>query len=879
MAYQPKSYKKFVATAATATLVASAIAPVASAATFTDVNSNYTEAVNYLVANKIAQGTTETTFGTTASITRGDAAVMIANALGLDTSKAPESAFTDLNNRVKASVNALSAAGIINGKSTTQFAPDDNITRAEMAKVIALAYKLDKSGTTNEFTDVNSTFDEYVDALVKYEITLGKTESLFGATQNVTRGEFALFVFRAENLSPATPEVVSVSAINSTEAVVEFNTEIGDVTASNFTVDNNTSVIKAVVNPDNKKQVTLTFNKALVDLTTYTVTVDDVKSVKGGEMEEAATIEFKYEIAEVASVQLTSTKFYDGDNVLEDVVVKDSNGLVLDNADLTLTISSTDVAVDAAGDVNTADKKSFYVEVKVMDGSDELATTGAVKIEVAPELEITGLDGIHIGDLGAGTEEADYEAAKRTDDVVTGLKVNENGATLNLFAKDVDGNVVLVTPDANTVVTNNTPTVANITVVAGEFVVNTVSTGKATSKIKADGVEYTVSFDVLANEKIADATLSSSSVKLDSSTNNLVTTKDVQVTLKDQYNEDFAFTANTNALNDTASVVTYDNGSKLTVKSSNVRVATASVTDAGVVTIARPANHLKGSATVTVEFKDASGKVVFTKSIAVTSTDFDSAVASYDLVSVSTNTLLDADNDLNETGADVDDSVAYVLNQLDKYGNVIGQEAFAGAVTLTATTSVSADQKYIDAVAYAGNTATVAFTADADTQLTSTGTVKISATVNGVTVDTLNVAYKNTDSVADKANVNTTSRLVDLSTLGGTTVELEELIFGKTNAAATKYLLNPALTIADQFGKVMAYDIATATDTLANGVVVDASTAVVTNLNNVSNTGGTLALVDDTKSGSFTIVLPTVTTTENGDLLSAPVSFNVTLVK
>ena len=226
MAYQPKSYKKFVATAATATLVASAIAPVASAATFTDVNKNYTEAVNYLVANKIAQGTSDTTFGTTASITRGDAAVMIANALGLDTSKAPESAFTDLNTRVKASVNALSAAGIINGKSTTQFAPDDNITRAEMAKVIALAYKLDKTGTTNEFTDVNSTFDEYVDALVKYEITLGKTESLFGATQNVTRGEFALFVFRAENLTPATPEVVSVSAINAKQIEVKFNKAI-----------------------------------------------------------------------------------------------------------------------------------------------------------------------------------------------------------------------------------------------------------------------------------------------------------------------------------------------------------------------------------------------------------------------------------------------------------------------------------------------------------------------------------------------------------------------------------------------------------------------------------------------------------------------------
>lgn len=231
MAYQPKSYKKFVATAATATLVASALVPSASAASFSDVSSNYKVAVDYLVANKIAQGTSDTTFGTTANITRGDAAVMIANALDLNTTTAPKSAFTDLNSRVEGAVNALNAAGIINGKSDTKFAPAENITRAEMAKVIALAYKLDRTGTTNEFTDVNSTFDEYVDALVKHEVTLGKTDKLFGATLDVTRGEFALFIYRAETLVPATPEVVSVSAINAKQIEVDFSVALDATTA------------------------------------------------------------------------------------------------------------------------------------------------------------------------------------------------------------------------------------------------------------------------------------------------------------------------------------------------------------------------------------------------------------------------------------------------------------------------------------------------------------------------------------------------------------------------------------------------------------------------------------------------------------------------
>jgi len=230
MAYQPKSYKKFVATAATATLVASALVPSASAATFTDVSSNYKVEVDYLVAKGIAQGTSDTTFGTTASITRGDAAVMIANALKLNTTTAPDAGFTDVNARVAGAVNALAAAKIIGGKTATTFAPDDNITRQEMAKVISLAYDLDGTGTNNSFVDVNNNWDAYVNALVKHEVTLGKTPTTFGATQDVTRGEFALFVYRSETLVPATPEVVSVSAINGKQVEIKFNTAVDEDT-------------------------------------------------------------------------------------------------------------------------------------------------------------------------------------------------------------------------------------------------------------------------------------------------------------------------------------------------------------------------------------------------------------------------------------------------------------------------------------------------------------------------------------------------------------------------------------------------------------------------------------------------------------------------
>ncbi|CAM3131439.1 S-layer-like y domain-containing protein [Filibacter tadaridae] len=226
MAHQPKAYKKFVATAATATLVATALVPAASAAetkSFTDVSKNYKEAVDYLLANGITEGTSATTFGTTGDITRGDAAVFIARALKLDTANAKDQGFTDLNNRVAKAVNAVAEAKIASGTSATTFNPDAKITRQEMAKILVNAYELDGKGTSNSFTDVNSNWDEYVDALVKTGVTLGLTDNLFGATDNVTRGQFALFIFRAEHLTPATPEVVSVSAINGKQLEIKFN--------------------------------------------------------------------------------------------------------------------------------------------------------------------------------------------------------------------------------------------------------------------------------------------------------------------------------------------------------------------------------------------------------------------------------------------------------------------------------------------------------------------------------------------------------------------------------------------------------------------------------------------------------------------------------
>ena len=203
MAYQPKSYKKFVATAATATLVATAVVPAAFAdevkpAAFTDVAKQYEDAVNFVVSNNISSGLTETTFGVSQQIKRGDAAILIAKAAGLNDEKAPQSGFSDVPTRGVLAINSLKAAGVVNGKSATNFGFNDSITRGEAAIMLSKAFKL--TGDTKEvkFTDVNDRYMEAVAALVKEGVTNGISATQFGTTNNIKRGDFARFIYALE---------------------------------------------------------------------------------------------------------------------------------------------------------------------------------------------------------------------------------------------------------------------------------------------------------------------------------------------------------------------------------------------------------------------------------------------------------------------------------------------------------------------------------------------------------------------------------------------------------------------------------------------------------------------------------------------------------
>ena len=253
MGYKAKPCRKFMATAVTATIVASAIAPVASAATvadFTDVAPQYQEAVSFLLEKGATNGKTETQFGVYDSITRQDAATQLVNVLGLEVdTTVTKTKFTDVPARTAPYVQALVDAGITNGKTETQFGANEEITRGQLAVWIQKGFELESSNSV-DFTDVASHYQEAVSALVSHGVTNGISETQFGTYKNAQRGDYAIFLMRAAEASTKVKYEVKSTAVDVTttdenvlntlfnETVLDFGSANVTVTDVDFTSDN-----------------------------------------------------------------------------------------------------------------------------------------------------------------------------------------------------------------------------------------------------------------------------------------------------------------------------------------------------------------------------------------------------------------------------------------------------------------------------------------------------------------------------------------------------------------------------------------------------------------------------------------------------------------
>ena len=179
---------------------------------FTDVKSNdwFYEAVKYVYDKELMKGTASTTFAPFMTTNRAMVVTMLWRLEGQPKAEATLS-FTDVEQGVwyTDAVNWAASKGIVKGYSDTVFAPNDTVTREQLATILhryaqSKGYDVTAKGDLTAFADGGKTSPWAVDAMkwaVGSKLLSGKGGGVLDPTGTATRAEVAqIFMNFAQNL-------------------------------------------------------------------------------------------------------------------------------------------------------------------------------------------------------------------------------------------------------------------------------------------------------------------------------------------------------------------------------------------------------------------------------------------------------------------------------------------------------------------------------------------------------------------------------------------------------------------------------------------------------------------------------------------------------
>ncbi|MGY4688641.1 S-layer homology domain-containing protein [Salibacterium sp. K-3] len=227
-----------------------------AAESYTDVADDYwaSGSIQRLSEQGVLGGYSDGTFAPGSNINRGQAAAMLVRAFDLETEGEPESTFEDLNKNsyFTPAAEAVKEAGLIGGKeNNTIFAPDQNLSREQMASILVRAFHLEPQqntgGTLSDLDQASNTHRDSIETLAGHHIT--KTpDNLFHPRDSVTRAQFAVFLERA--LAAEYTEEQGITGIEKADnktIEVRFDHMPSDVTAGQFSFEPDVNIREAEV--------------------------------------------------------------------------------------------------------------------------------------------------------------------------------------------------------------------------------------------------------------------------------------------------------------------------------------------------------------------------------------------------------------------------------------------------------------------------------------------------------------------------------------------------------------------------------------------------------------------------------------------------------
>jgi S-layer homology domain len=496
MAYQSKSNRKFLATSLTAAMVASAVAPAASAAsTFPDVKegSFYYEYVSALAEAGIIDGRPDGSFDLGGKLNRAEAAKMISKIIKLDTTDAPASSFEDVKEDVWYTdyINALYAEGLIDGVSEKMFAPNQELTRAQLAKLVVDAYGLELDASAEHpFTDVKEDvwYTDYIKTLYKHGLIDGKTATTFAPNEPIKRADFAKLLTEADwavgdTLAKPAAMVSSVSAVNATTLKIE-GTSLQNLKVEDLSLDGNK--VLSVTSSDDGKTATVTLETAITPNKEYVLNV----------MKDGAETPFKFTFGYVVTSVSVDEVTLDNDTKYQTVPFK-VNG---QSADLETLISAGYSVSFKAVKGNTDVTSSFFADATTGDVNDAVAIDDykvQVTVTKGSDVVVSELQTVKVRNLqGLATAVNSYELTNTAVADVqnsTTLVVGET-ASVTKINVTANGDKTNVTDSTKYSVKSSAPGVISVNSTTGALSAN--APGTATITISYGDVSKSITFTV-----------------------------------------------------------------------------------------------------------------------------------------------------------------------------------------------------------------------------------------------------------------------------------------------------------------------------------------------------------------------------------------------
>lgn len=186
------------------------------AATYSDVPNSHRfyDDVTYLLENGIVGKHTH--FGVNKLITREEAAVMIAKSLGLD-GKQTNTKFKDVDASSPWSgyINSAVEAGVISGYPDGSYKPKEIVNRGQMAIFLSRAFNLTQE-SSKTFKDIspNMAAYPYIKRIVAANITVGNTDGTYKPNDKLTKGQLTAFLARSLVMQETGNKIAKVHFIN-----------------------------------------------------------------------------------------------------------------------------------------------------------------------------------------------------------------------------------------------------------------------------------------------------------------------------------------------------------------------------------------------------------------------------------------------------------------------------------------------------------------------------------------------------------------------------------------------------------------------------------------------------------------------------------------